>query len=184
MAFAEERVSAEGYFRVQVTGVAEPGWPASIKEILAKRLRECQQEGLSGCMFDIRGLELRMGIMDLYDLGVTLANLSVPGIRVAVLAEPKQILPDRFFQSVASNRGAIVFVFSAEEEALRWLTVRAAAPGAGQPVAPGRTASPVTPGSPGAAPGPQPGAGAPKAPVPPQADRPTPPPRPPGRDTL
>jgi hypothetical protein len=75
----------------------------------------------TGVIIDIQALAGHISILDRYLLGIHLARHN-PAFRTAVLGTEHQLLPDRFFQRVARNRGVKVKVCTSRAEADRWLS--------------------------------------------------------------
>src|SRR5260221_12175222 len=73
---------------------------AQFKQVAAA----CAQHNLSRVLMDATGLIGEVSIIDRHDLGVELAAQKIIA-RAAMIARPDQLLPDRFMQNVAKNRG-------------------------------------------------------------------------------
>ena len=65
----------------------------------------------------------RVPVSEIYDLGLTLMGLQgVASLRIALVSNPESIYPDRFFETVAKNRGMGVQVFVDDfDAAVSWL---------------------------------------------------------------
>ncbi len=107
--------------RVRMTGLMGPEWVGQSEQVFRSHVEHCGRLALRGVLYDVRAVEVKLGIMDLFRAGESLAAAGRSGVRFAVLARPEQTMPDRFFESVASNRGATVRVCIQESEAHRWL---------------------------------------------------------------
>jgi hypothetical protein len=83
----------------------------------------CEEERCSSVLFDCRPMTGEMSIVDRYEIGQHGARIVPPGIKIAMLGREDQILPDKFLETVADNRGLILRVFSDENEATEWLKV-------------------------------------------------------------
>lgn len=60
-------------------------------------------------------------LVDRYDIIQAWAKASGLVVRVALVAPPEMIDPQRFGVTVAANRGFIANIFASEDEALAWL---------------------------------------------------------------
>ena len=81
----------------------------------------CRKEKLKKALIDLRKVEGNPSIIDLYELGVEIANAVGPGIRGAAVARSKMV--NYMGENTAVNRGAIFKVFTDIEQAMEWLEV-------------------------------------------------------------
>jgi hypothetical protein len=107
--------------KVRMTGLMNPEWARQSLSVFKGHVEQCERMGLRGLLYDIRDVDFKLGIMDLYVAGENLAAGSRAGVKVAVLMRPEQMTPDRFLETVAANRGAAVRVCLHEPEAHDWL---------------------------------------------------------------
>lgn len=122
MAVVSELKAGPRCLLVRITGVVDPAWVRDDAETMFRaHLGECERLGLTGLLYDGRALELRVGTLDLYDVGKSLASVASAGIRIAALAVPAQVAQVGFFEQVATNRGVALKMFTQEREALDWL---------------------------------------------------------------
>jgi len=63
----------------------------------------------------------QMSVIDRFDVAEYGARTIHERIKVAVLGREDQILPDRFFEQVAVNRGLRLKLFTDADEAADWL---------------------------------------------------------------
>ena len=82
----------------------------------------CEQQNCNGVLLDARGLTMDLNTMDVFKLGSQVAKVRGRPIRFAMLGPEQQASLDDFMETVAANRGALVKVFSSEDEAMAWLT--------------------------------------------------------------
>lgn len=79
----------------------------------------------AGVLVDVRQLTgNEPPLIDRYEMAVRVSELQAkrsPPIRFAMLGNEPMIHPQRFGQVVATNRGAVVGVFSDEAMAVKWL---------------------------------------------------------------
>ncbi len=98
----------------------------------AKELQEigdaCRANNCSGLLMDVRGVDLRIDWVDMYQAAFALGKPLVRGIRIAALVDEHQRRPDGIFEKLVGLTGVALAVFVDEEKALAWLN-RAAAPG-------------------------------------------------------
>lgn len=92
---------------------------------------ECIAEGLAAAMQHPRGHVLvdntatkrRLSVSDVYDLGRMLAEQSgALRLRIALVSARESVYPDRFFETVAANRGLSIRLFVEDfDAAIEWL---------------------------------------------------------------
>ena len=82
----------------------------------------CEQQNCSGVLLDARDLTMGLSTMDVFRLGSLVAKVRGRPIRFAMLGPEQQAPLDDFMETVATNRGALVRIFSSEDEAAAWLT--------------------------------------------------------------
>ena len=100
----------------------DAAWVPQSEAVFREHLEQCSRERLSGLIFDVRDVEVRMEMVDRYDLGKSLARAQNGAVRIVVLARPEQVSPERFFEQVTVNRGVPLRVLDEEVEAFAWLT--------------------------------------------------------------
>ena len=96
--------------------------PASYLEATKEAIRLCEQFGLTNILADIRSVNQRIPVIDRFQLGIELAKMLGPKIRLAILARPELI--DKTGENTAVNRGGRVLVTLSLEEALVWFGVK------------------------------------------------------------
>lgn len=98
----------------------------------AKELQEigdaCRASNCSGLLMDVRGVDLRIDWVDMYQAAFAFGKPLVRGIRIAALVDEHQRRPDGVFEKLVGLTGVPLAVFVDEEKALAWLN-RSAAPG-------------------------------------------------------
>ena len=98
----------------------------------AKELQEigdaCRANNCSGLLMDVRGVDLRIDWVDMYQAAFALGKPLVRGVKIAALVDEHQRRPDGTFEKLVGLTGVPLAVFVEEEKALAWLN-RAAAPG-------------------------------------------------------
>lgn len=70
---------------------------------------------------DERNLEYTLSTLDTYDLAEYASQAFTMGARIAIVCKPDGLKDGKFYETVASNRGLIVFVTSDIEQAKSWL---------------------------------------------------------------
>jgi hypothetical protein len=88
----------------------------------------CRANNCSGILFDVRGVDLRIDWVDMYQAAFAFGKPLVRGIRIAALVDEHQRQPDGVFERLVGLTGVPLAVFVDEEKALAWLN-RASAPG-------------------------------------------------------
>ncbi len=73
-------------------------------------------------MIDFVNVEGEISVLTLFEMGVKVAELGAALSHLALVERPERILPDRFWQNVARNRGLNVLVCGSEAEAVTYLT--------------------------------------------------------------
>ncbi len=98
----------------------------------AKDLQEigdaCRANNCSGLLFDVRGVDLRIDWVDMYQAAFAFGKPLVRGVKIAALVDEHQRRPDGVFEKLVGLTGVALAVFVDEEKALAWLN-RTAAPG-------------------------------------------------------
>ena len=120
----EVREHAE-YLELVCTGTYAPEIPL---QVAAEGLERAARAGRTAVLLDIRGITGREPTMsERYDQAVQVASLQssmTSRIRIALLGHEPMIHPQRFGEIVATNRGALLRVFTEQEPALDWLLGR------------------------------------------------------------
>lgn len=80
----------------------------------------CSKRKAGRALADARRMTGDLSITEWYTLG-TAFEQSWPGVRLAIVDRADRILPDRFLQTTARNRGINVLVFDDLPPALDWL---------------------------------------------------------------
>ncbi len=95
------------------------------------QMRErCNDTGLRHVLLDCRAISGELSILSRYqvvDYGTVLLGLVN---RIALLVREETLLPDRFVENVAVNRGLNLKVFTESAAAEAWLAAETAAPSA------------------------------------------------------
>ncbi|HEX2697253.1 MAG TPA: hypothetical protein VHM28_06050 [Anaerolineales bacterium] len=104
------------YLFVEIAGLY------SLKLILStiqKISDNCQHDNLGKVLVDLRELEGDLSIIDRFEIGVEVARVIGPKIKVAAVA--RRSIINYMAETVAVNRGANLKVFSEMGKALNWL---------------------------------------------------------------
>lgn len=83
--------------------------------------QDCARLNLSLALFDAREITGEINILARHAMGEALAEHRDQIRRLAMLVRPDQLLPDRFMQTVARNRGFFGVGFTEMAEAEAWL---------------------------------------------------------------
>ncbi len=126
MGVSNELVVGARRLTVRMTGVMGKDWVAGSREMFREHLEGCARLDLECLLYDVRDVDMRLGIIELYETGKSLASVPSVGIRVGILARPEQTTPDRFFEKVGQNRGVAIKVCTEERQAEEWLGCEAA----------------------------------------------------------
>ncbi len=107
---------------VRVTGQFEPGAAGTIAATYADLARSLHLTRVLCDITLITGLDAdSSSLMDRFELARTVADLFSSGLKLALVATPKQLTRDRFEENVMLNRGATVKISTDPQEALDWL---------------------------------------------------------------
>jgi hypothetical protein len=94
--------------------------PALIE--LTRTVREyCNEHGHRRVLVDVRESHGTFSVLARYRHAVEIAKPGWLGIRVAIVARPDQVLPDRFWETATRNRGLDTRVVTDSEEGVAWL---------------------------------------------------------------
>ena len=103
-------------FAFQGTFTVERG-----KMVVDAMIDECVARNCRRALLDCRAMSGEMAIVDRFDV-VAYAQRTRDHIdRTALVGRPDQVLPDKFVESVAANRGFVLRVFSDPDHAAQWL---------------------------------------------------------------
>jgi len=92
-----------------------------IKEQITEILKACIDRKSRKVFVDFTALGGSWSLVDRYELGTAGARFAPHVSRVAVLAKPEMIDPEKFGVRVAQNRGLRIELFDDREKAVRWL---------------------------------------------------------------
>ncbi|MGQ0383411.1 MAG: hypothetical protein ACT4UP_01795 [Gammaproteobacteria bacterium] len=113
------------YVEFACTGTYSPGLQLRIAE---QALAAAARAGLDAALIDIRKITGPPPSMsERYDQAIRIADLQAtftPRVRIAVLGKEPMVHPQRFGEIVATNRGALLRVFTERKPALDWLLQR------------------------------------------------------------
>lgn len=113
------------YLELVCTAEYAPDVPLQLAE---EGLKRAARGGHRALLLDIRGMTGRAPTMaERYDYAVQFTNLQAgvtPRIRVALVGKEPMVHPQRFGEIVATNRGALIRVFTDMDLALNWLLQR------------------------------------------------------------
>lgn len=94
---------------------------AAAKKSVDEMVAACAREDCRKVLFDCRPMTGVLQVLDRFDMG-EYGALTIPhAIKIAMLGREDQILPDRFFETVAQNRGLLLALFSEVSKAVEWL---------------------------------------------------------------
>ena len=108
--------------RVRVTDQFEPATAATIAATYAELARGLHLTRVLCDITLVTGLDAdSSSLMDRFEIARTVADLFSSGLKLALVAAPKQLTRDRFEENVMLNRGATVKISTDIQEALVWL---------------------------------------------------------------
>ena len=109
------------YLHVEVSGAFDS---VNAKEFIRQIFDACRQHDLSKIFVDIRKVEGPISTMARFELAGFFAAEHATSVRMVVLESREQVPDDRFFETVAGNRGASVKVVRDIEEAWECLELK------------------------------------------------------------
>ena len=111
-----ELIEHPDYLEFVVTGQpSEQDW-IDLMQRLAKTI---SARGIGRALGDISGIEAPVEMMVRYRIGVRTGEIFGAGVRIAVLGRDEP--PNNFWETVATNRGAVVKSGYDRDELLAWL---------------------------------------------------------------
>lgn len=106
------------YLHIKFTG---PFSLAAAKSSVDAMFDACAAEDCSKVLFDCRAMTGEISTMNRFEIA-QYGSMSLTHVgKIAMLGREDQILPDKFFENVAVNRGQNLKVFSDEDKAFEWL---------------------------------------------------------------
>lgn len=97
------------------------GLVGEVTQFYPQMLAACEQAGAKKLLLDLARVRVVLSLQDRYELGNRAGIFARSSIKVAVVAAPGQLDPERFGLVVAKNRGVNALVFTDEAEAEAWL---------------------------------------------------------------
>jgi hypothetical protein len=107
-----------GYLAARFIGAGERGEALQQVESIAEHCKRTKNNKL---LIDITRLDAKVSLVDRFFAGERLSIFARNGIKVAVVARPEQVDPQKFGILVARNRGVNVDGFSDFQAAEEWL---------------------------------------------------------------
>jgi len=114
----EELQARDGYLFVKFTGEFKLQEALPLFKLVAQ---ECVRLDRTRALFDVTEVTGEINILARHSMGESLAEFRDQIRRLAFLARQDQVLPDRFMQTVARNRGLLGEGFFELAEAEAWL---------------------------------------------------------------
>ena len=117
-------IRAKDFIKTTVTGILDF---AVSKQALLDIASEIKQPGEYEIFLDIREAQTVLSVVDIVQLGQTLANhSSLRRSKIGLLTLISDAKQAEFLETVSVNRGARVRVFTDFEEAISWLVLQEA----------------------------------------------------------
>ena len=117
-----EQVDRRGYFRP----IGDISFEKCVS-IVADAMVYARENGMTELVANVRGLNTSFAsvtIFDRYTMAIRWAESAGSNLRVAMVARPEMLDPDKIALLMAQNRGATGEVFTNEAEAMAWLDGR------------------------------------------------------------
>jgi hypothetical protein len=109
---------APGYVSVTFSGLFTF---EAAKRSIDTMVEACAKERCTRVLFDCRPMTGPLTVMNRFDVAEYGASVVPASLKVAMLGRADQILPDRFLENVARNRGMRMTLFTDLGEAIAWL---------------------------------------------------------------
>jgi hypothetical protein len=107
----------EGLLQVSAGGALDT---VLARKVVGEVVAGCRSHGLSRVLVDARGLDPAVSVAERFEIGRTLAENLPPGVRVAVLVSPEQMV-HKTLEDAATNRGLAVRTTADPAEAYGFL---------------------------------------------------------------
>ena len=91
------------------------------KKTVDTMIETCAAEGQSAVVLDCSSMTGKLSVMDRYRAIVYGQKMIGKVSKLALVGDIKMVLPDRFAETVAVNRGINLKVFTETEGAIRWI---------------------------------------------------------------
>lgn len=91
------------------------------KQVVDEMLKACAEYGRNKCVLDCRAMTGPMPLMARFEVIEYGQRLRGKVAQLAMVGLPGTMLPDRFVENVAVNRGVNLRLFSDLDEAVAWL---------------------------------------------------------------
>jgi hypothetical protein len=115
-------IHAHDFIRVKPDGVLDL---TASRELLKDLVAGLDTAGKYHVLVDTRGADVRLSTVEIFDLGVAVAEEPALGReKVAVLVPPEDEVDADFFETVSVNRGADLRAFTEFETAITWLIMK------------------------------------------------------------
>lgn len=109
----------DDYLLVKMSGSFDS---TKAKQFLSEILKAAEGHSLFKALVDVREVKGSIPTMARFKLGEFMGKIGAGAVQTAILELPGQVDDERFFETVAINRGANVKVFtSTYDEALEWI---------------------------------------------------------------
>ena len=119
-----ESIPKEYYLQLTLCGYFSGDATEQVVDTMARAYRN-RSLRWRNFLVDIQSLNGKIQINDRFHIAVYAAKNLEHDVRIALLAREDQIMPCRFLETVARNRGLDLRVFFDHEEAVAWLTFSA-----------------------------------------------------------
>lgn len=108
----------EGYMYIEFTGRFSIN---AAKSAVDAMVNACIKANCTKALFDCRPMTGDLSTMDRFDIAQYGSSAIERTIKIAMLGRDDQLLPDKFFENVAVNRGLALRLFYDIDEAISWL---------------------------------------------------------------
>jgi len=111
----------KGYLQATLRGDIRSDDLSPESNVFQQAVDRCRENELTKILLDVRAISINLDIMDLFKVAMDCVDLKNPTLSVALVTRKEDILPDRFLETVVTNHGGVLQVFSNPRKAKAWL---------------------------------------------------------------
>ena len=104
-----------------VAGIGEFDYRLAMEQF-ARVVAQAKTHACTRVLVDFTKIEGDISILTLYQVASQISNAAAEITALALIDRPERILPDRFWEKTAQNRGFNARVFGSMDEGRRWIT--------------------------------------------------------------
>ena len=119
MAYEVNNIDEKGMVKIRYSGNIRL---TERLQCLEKAMGLCRDRDTKKIMVDLREHELEMSVLEMYNLGKTIAKSAAQEVKIAYVCD-KEDLDNQFVETVARNQGAMIRSFMSLDDAFIWLNI-------------------------------------------------------------